>query len=87
MIRKLIGWLLIIIGIILLAASGVAPIKSLFPFSVPPTLLGISMSLISLIFVLIGIVLVISAGRGSGRQAVEVPIYKGKNIIGYRRQK
>jgi len=81
MVNKAIGYLLSVIGLISIAFSldNVAKIaKITLPF--PSNYLlypGIAL-------VLGGII--INLMQGSSKQAKEVPIYKGKKIIGYRRK-
>jgi hypothetical protein len=87
---KLIGYLIALVGLAGVAIYSVPQIKSSIPFlseilsqyKIGDTILiGASMAL-----VLIGVFLSVG-GRGSGKQAKEVPIYRGKNIVGYRRLK
>lgn len=77
---KAIGYLISLIGILVLLAS-LKPIKASIPFlaSLPdPALWGIG-----LIIILIGLFM-LKKTRGS-KQAPEVPIYHGKNVVGFRR--
>ena len=85
--KKVIGYVIALVGLIVLA-SGVKGfdvfILKFFPF-----LGNFPNKTYSLVGGLIIIVLGIFFLRGSsgGRQAEEVPIYRGKNIVGYRRHK
>jgi len=82
---RVIGYILSIAGLVVLA-SGIKGFEIIFKFI--PFLSNISKtySIIGgLVLVLVGIVIL--RGSGGGRQAAEVPIYKGKNIVGYRRHR
>ncbi|MFA5992412.1 MAG: hypothetical protein WC796_01755 [Candidatus Pacearchaeota archaeon] len=85
--NKVIGYVLAIVGIVLLALT-VNPIKNnsfvvkILPFiqSVPNyVLIGIGLVLVILAF------LIIRQFGGDSKQPVEVPIYQGKNVVGFRR--
>ena len=84
--KKIGGYILTIVGLVVLASQikGFEIILKYLPFlsSVNKTY---SMG-IGLVLVVLGIVLLMGSG-GRGRQAEEVPIYRGRNIIGYRRQR
>jgi len=81
--RKL-GYVLVIIGLILLVL-GIKPVHDLTVESVP--LLGgvdpIVLLGVGVVLLIIGAV--IMRGTSSGRQVAEVPIYHGKDVVGYRR--
>ena len=83
MIKKIIGYILAaigLIGIFLSTDNG----KKLVPFlaDVKSTYILIA----SGILVIAGVVFMVLFGKSSGKQKnKEVPIYKGKEIIGYRR--
>ena len=83
MIKKSLGYVFVIIGLVILAL-GVKPINEKVAESFP--LLN---TIDSFILMVVGIgVVVIGAfslkGAGS-RQIHEVPIYHGKNVVGFRR--
>jgi hypothetical protein len=80
-IIKTFGLVFCILGIIGIAAWAIPEVKAMIPnidmFGDMPLLIT------SIVVALVGLFL---ATRGShGRQAKEVPIYQGKNIVGYRR--
>ncbi|MBS3089094.1 hypothetical protein J4402_04970 [Candidatus Pacearchaeota archaeon] len=80
---KIIGYILSIAGIVGLAYTMVPQIQPYIPF-----LKGISSTIITIIsaaLILVGLFIIVKGGRFRGRQAVEVPIYHGKNVVGYRR--
>ena len=82
--KKIPGYILIVIGIVILLA-GVKPTNTYFASLIP--FLG---SINYIIIIVIGAV-VLAAGvfllrsSSSGKQVPEVPIYQGKSIVGYRR--
>jgi len=85
--RKIPGYILVIAGIVVLLA-GVKPTNVYFQ-SFLPFLTGINYIDYILIgagavLLVIGVFLLRSSGGGS-RRISEVPIYHGKNIVGYRR--
>ncbi|MFQ5530978.1 MAG: hypothetical protein ACE5ES_00015 [Candidatus Nanoarchaeia archaeon] len=54
----------------------------------PEYLTKSALTIIGLVLVVIGVVLLKASGVGRAKQsAEEVPIYKGKTIVGYRRAK
>ena len=82
--KRSVGFILLVLGLILLAL-GVKPVHEQIVKSMPQlggidpiVLLGIGVALL-----VIGII--IMKGASSGKQAEEVPIYHGKEIVGYRR--
>ncbi|MBS3072412.1 hypothetical protein J4477_01095 [Candidatus Pacearchaeota archaeon] len=82
--NKIPGYILIVLGIIVLLA-GVKPTNVYFQ-SVIPFLSSINYIIIIVIGAVIliaGVFLLRNAPRG--RQSPEVPIYQGKSIVGYRR--
>lgn len=76
---KLIGYIIAIIGLIIIASS-FFPQKLPLPSSIKPVYIMIA----GIVILIIGIAL--SLG-GSRQAAAEVPIYEGKKIVGYRRGK
>ena len=82
MIKKTFGLLLSVIGVLGVAAYSVPSIKKAIPFV--STLNELILIVISVIILLAGLFLA-TKGGGSGRQFKEVPIFHGKNVVGYRR--
>jgi len=81
MIRKTLGLILSIIGVIGVAAYSLPSVKKAIP--IVSQLNELILVIISIIILLAGLFL---ATRGSsGKQPREVPIYHGKNVVGYRR--
>ncbi len=83
MITKIVGYVLAVLGIIGLAGATVPGIRATFPgiSSLSPGVL----TPVSLIFVVIGAALVYVTVGGKTKKGVEVPIYDGKKVVGYRR--
>ena len=83
MFKSIIGYILAAIGLLGILFSGEA-IKATIPF-----LADISSNVVlitGIAFLAVGVVIMIITGK-SRRQQAEVPIYKGKEIVGYRRLK
>lgn len=80
-IRKTLGYVLIILGIVGIAAWAIPEVKSAIPQL--GTLSDSILIAVSAALAIIGIFLIMQGG--SGRKHQEVPIYHGKNIVGYRR--
>tara|TARA_Y100000310_G_C20480622_1_gene714498 strand:+ start:696 stop:965 length:270 start_codon:yes stop_codon:yes gene_type:complete len=87
--KKLVGYILSGVGLIGLVASVIPSIEEKIFGSLAPGLadgLGISLLILSLIVLGAGVVILFISGKNHGKQEKkEVPIYKGKEIIGYRR--
>jgi len=80
---KIIGYILSIAGIIGLAYTMIPQIQPYLTF-----LKGFSATIITIAsaaLILVGLFIIVKGGRFKGRQAAEVPIYHGKNVVGYRR--
>jgi len=80
-LRKTLGYVLAGLGLLGVAAWSIPQVKAAIPqLSIINDTILIS---VSIILALLGIFIAV---RGGGqRQAREVPIYHGKNIVGYRR--
>ena len=79
---KIIGYILALIG---LFGVGVYAIPELNSYvGVPAQYLGLPLVIVSAVVILIGIFFIVKGG--SGRQPKEVPIFHGKNVVGYRRR-
>ena len=79
--KKLIGYLIAGIGLVGLAFS-FEKIGSLVPFveQVPKNYLLIG----GLVLVVLGVVIMMGKGGGKHKSGEEIPIYKGKKVVGYR---
>jgi len=79
--KKLIGYLLAGIGLVGLAVS-FEKIGNLIPFveQVPKNYFLIG----GLVLVVLGVVVMIGKSGGKHKPGEEIPIYKGKKLVGYR---
>jgi len=81
MVKKILGYLLSIVGIIGLAMT--FPQITLITKTTLP-LDNLTLTIISLAILGIGVIILIK-NKSSKQKVREVPIYKGKEIVGYRR--
>ncbi len=84
---KILGYIIALIGLI-----GVALGSNLFSkfisISAIPYLSAIKplyILIIGAVLIVLGVVLAMTGSKGSGKQAKEVPIYSGKNVVGFRK--
>jgi len=85
--NKFIGYILAVVGLLGLAVSNtkVEAIKKFVPISIPDSVSKFIL-LLSLALIVLGIVFLFGEGKPK-QKTKEVPIYEGKDIIGYRREK
>lgn len=84
--NKVVGYVLVAVGILIAAVSKVSSLQSKLSF-IPKTILAnlttyglyVAVGLIA-----VGVIFMLLSSRNSA-SPVEVPIYEGKRIIGYRR--
>lgn len=84
--NKIVGYLLVIVGILLAAVSKVSSLQSKLTF-IPKSIFTGLVSYgfyVAAGFIVAGGILLFLGSRNSS-QPIEVPIYEGKRIIGYRR--
>ncbi|MEK6825564.1 MAG: hypothetical protein AABY00_02135 [Nanoarchaeota archaeon] len=81
MVVKWVGYIVAFVGIIGLACATMPPLRNAFSLSstVSNTLMPLS-----LVVVVVGAVMVYLSASKS-KKGTEVPIYEGKNVVGYRR--
>ncbi len=77
---KKIGMIIGVLGVLIYLTT-IDPIKKALP-TFPAPITDTYVIIGSMILVIVGAVL---AFRGSSKQSKEVPIYQGKNVVGYRR--
>ena len=82
MVKKIIGYILTAIGLVGLASASIPNLNE--ALKVPTTISNSSLTIGSLAVIIIGILFIILDGKSL--RAGEVPIYKGKEIVGYRRK-
>ncbi|MDO8459615.1 MAG: hypothetical protein Q7S74_00760 [Nanoarchaeota archaeon] len=81
---KIVGYIIALVGLVGVAASSVPLISDFIPILKLPFSSTIILG-VSLVLVVIGLLF---ASKGSrGKQPAEVPIYQGKNVVGYRRMR
>ncbi len=82
MVNKILGYIITIVGVvgIILSSEGVSKALSI---PIPSTLTGNVLLIISAVLIVIGLGL--SVKGSAKKQPAEVPIYEGKNVVGYRR--
>jgi len=86
MATKIIGYIITLIGIIGLALT-YEPIRTILKITLPTSININTLTLVSTAAVIIGIIVLIGSrkSKSSKQKDVEVPIYRGKEIVGYRR--
>ena len=82
--RKILGYLLAIVGIVAIAGSFISQVKELIAPALPNIITTTYLLIIGVILVLIGLFLIVRAGKVR-QKSMEVPIFHGKNVVGYRR--
>ena len=82
--KRVFGYVLIILGLLLLG-SGITPVYEKIVSVVPyfATFNSLALMVSGFLFLLVGAFIL--RGSSSGRQSNEVPIYHGKNVVGFRR--
>lgn len=80
MVKKILGYVLCGAGLIGLAASAIKEIREKIPL--PETITKTTLMIISVALVVVGIFFLM---KKTEKISAEVPIYKGKQIVGYRR--
>lgn len=78
---RIIGYLVSLLGLILLALS-LDFVKAMFNLT-SLTISGNYLMIVGGVLILVGIFIIVSSGTG---RRSEVPIYRGRNIVGYRRR-
>jgi len=81
--NKIIGYILAmlgLLGIVIYTIPEVADFAAL-----PAQLTGTTLLIVSIVLLVVGIFFIKRSGGKRGKQETEVPIYKGKNVVGYRR--
>lgn len=88
-VKKALGYVFSILGLVGLAASISDKVReNLFGF-IPDNIRGFfnsSLLIISLVVLGVGVFLLIISAPEKGQSDEEVPIFKGKEIVGYRRK-
>ncbi len=83
---KLLGYILIALGLVS-AAFTIPPIKKVIPFQLPAVITPLYLTIAAIVLLFIGLFMLGKGGGSSSKQPAEVPIYHGKNVVGFRRVK
>ncbi|MBI5803686.1 hypothetical protein HY450_00415 [Candidatus Pacearchaeota archaeon] len=81
--RKILGYIFSILGILGVAGTAIPEARTLFPL--PPEISDTILLVISIALILVGIFIIMKTGKRRG--SVELPIFQGKNVVGFRRTK
>ncbi len=84
--NKILGYVIVVIGLVALAVSSIPPLRTAFSFIPKSVFEGSYLLIADLVIIALGIDIVVSGG-GASKRGEEVPIYEGKKIVGYRRMK
>ena len=82
--NKLIGYLLAAVGIVGLAASYITEVKNFL--SLTDLISSNNLMIIGIALVAIGVIFILFGGGSRRKKGTEVPIFQGKDIVGYRRR-
>ncbi len=82
--KSMLGFIISIIGVILIALS-FEPIKEASKLSLPAIITPNILMIIGIVVVIVGLFL--SLGGNKSKKLRDLPIYQGKDIVGYRRHK
>ncbi len=80
--KKILGYIIAAVGILGIATYSIPELKKVL--QIPTQINDTMLITISLIVAAIGIFFVVK-GKVSSKQPREVPIFHGKNVVGYRR--
>ena len=81
MVTKILGYLLSIVGVLAIAYTSVQQLQKLI--TLPENFPTLYITIAGAVIVILGLALVLKSRKP--RQNAELPIYQGKQIIGYRR--
>ena len=84
MAAKIIGYIIAIIGVIVVAASLFEQVRSLLTF-LPEAATTTILLIVGAILLIIGIFIIIKGSKAK-QKTEEVPIYEGEKVVGYRKQ-
>jgi len=81
--KKILGYVFLLLGLALIVIN-IEIIKTKLPFVIPETIKPLYITIAGMVFLALGAFFLFQ-GRGA-KQSPEVPIYRGKEIVGYRRR-
>ncbi len=82
-IGKIIGYIAAVLGVVVIALGVVPALRTALKF-IPASISNTVLMIIGLVIVVIGIIPIMKSGSSSQKSA-EVPIYQGKEVVGFRR--
>ena len=85
---KIVGYLISIIGLVILGAGSFKPVKDFVNgiVKIPASITDIYFMVGGLVILILGLWIVTKSGRkSSAKQPAEVPIYRGEKVVGFRR--
>jgi len=83
--KKSVGYLLVLLGIVLLALA-IPPVQERFSTPlITSNISNIYLTGAGLVLIILGIIFIKRGGYGSSK-GVDLPIYQGKKVVGYRRR-
>ena len=82
--KKIFGYVFLLLGLALIVIN-IEIIKTKLPFTIPATIQPLYITIAGVVLIALGAFFLFQ-GRGA-KQSAEVPIYRGKEIVGYRRHK
>lgn len=80
---KILGYILSVIGIAIIAIGSIKPLRATLGF-IPDAIKDLYIMVIGLAIVIVGILFLYKEGSGN-QKVTEVPIYHGKEVVGFRR--
>jgi hypothetical protein len=80
--KKSLGYLLSIVGIAIIAIGTMQPLRDMVKI-IPTQITNIYLMIIGLVIVAFGLLLVFKSG--GSKKVTEVPIFHGKDVVGFRR--
>lgn len=83
MVKKVLGYVITAIGVIGLASTTFPQLKAAIPGL--EAMSDLALTIGSIVILAVGILLIIKGGGTGKEKLVEVPIFHGKKVVGYRR--
>jgi hypothetical protein len=84
MMNKLLGYIISFIGIVIIAIGSLPPLRTAIKV-IPASIKDLYLMFAGLIIVIVGIIFLTGFGSSSSSKVKEVPIYQGKDVVGFRR--
>jgi len=81
--KKIIGYIIAAVGLVGIAAYVIPEVRDRIPLPSPVD--DVTLLVASIIITLVGVFFVFRSGRPGSQKSSEVPIFRGKDVVGYRR--